>query len=475
MPLKRQRVLRPGLVTDLTHLLVNTVLVTVGAIGARRRRRDPLLLDPALRPRGRPAHGPCRSRSRSSLVFARELLGPPAHAHRCRFLWRFHSVHHSIEQMDWVAAGRLHPFDSGVHPGVHAPAAVRCSATAAGVFAGVAVFITLLAIFQHANVRIRFPVLRWVIPTPEWHHWHHAIDDEARDQNFGLPVVDKIFGTAYLPKGPAPHRLRHPLPGSPDGYLNHLALPLRPLRDLTPEARAPGPRSTSTSPAARPRSSEAPTSQEGDVVTAPPLSAEGATLLATLQSQRAHVLGILEGLDADTLRRTVLPTGWNMLGMVNHLTYDIEQFWFRAIVAGEQPVIDHLPTGDEGWRVPDARSADEVLEAYRTETALADAIIRPHPSTRRPPGGPPTSSGPSASSTSARSCCTSSPRPPATPATSMSPASSSTAERGCPHLSTRRPALGTYISVRAWPGRGREPRRPPRPRLPAWSWGARGG
>ena len=87
-------------------------------------------------------------------------------------------------------------------------------------------------------------------------------------------------------------------------------------------------------------------------MTAPPLSAEGATLLATLQSQRAHVLGILEGLDADTLRRTVLPTGWSMLGMVNHLTYDIEQFWFRAVVAGEQPVIDQLPTGDEGWRVP---------------------------------------------------------------------------------------------------------------------------
>ena len=114
-------------------------------------------------------------------------------------------------------------------------------------------------------------------------------------------------------------------------------------------------------------------------MTEPPLSAEGATLLATLQSQRAHVLGILEDLDADTLRRTVLPTGWSMLGMVNHLTYDIEQFWFRAVMAGEQPVIDQLPTGDEGWRVPDARSADEVLEAYRAETALADAVIRATP------------------------------------------------------------------------------------------------
>jgi uncharacterized damage-inducible protein DinB len=110
-------------------------------------------------------------------------------------------------------------------------------------------------------------------------------------------------------------------------------------------------------------------------VTASHLGAEGATLLATLQSQRAHVLGTLADLDDDTLRRPALPTGWTMLGMVNHLTYDIEQFWFRAVVAGEQPVIDHLPTGDEGWRVPDDRSTDEMLAAYRAETALADAII----------------------------------------------------------------------------------------------------
>ena len=32
--------------------------------------------------------------------------------HRVPLLWRFHSVHHSIEQMDWVASGRLHPLDS---------------------------------------------------------------------------------------------------------------------------------------------------------------------------------------------------------------------------------------------------------------------------------------------------------------------------------------------------------------------------
>ena len=76
--------------------------------------------------------------------------------HTVPFLWRFHSVHHSIEQMDWVASGRLHPLDSGFTQ-AFTVLPLFLLGYDAGVFAGVAVFITLLALFQHANVRLRFP------------------------------------------------------------------------------------------------------------------------------------------------------------------------------------------------------------------------------------------------------------------------------------------------------------------------------
>ena len=144
--------------------------------------------------------------------------------HQVPFLWRFHSVHHSIEQMDWVASGRLHPLDQAFTQAFTVYPLVLLG-YGAGVFGGVAVFITLLALFQHANVRLRFPGVRWVVNTPEWHHWHHAIDDEARDKNFGLPVVDVVFGTAYLPKAERPlgFGTRSPVPA--DGYLRHLAYP----------------------------------------------------------------------------------------------------------------------------------------------------------------------------------------------------------------------------------------------------------
>ncbi|WP_328658287.1 DinB family protein [Streptomyces sp. NBC_00334] len=99
------------------------------------------------------------------------------------------------------------------------------------------------------------------------------------------------------------------------------------------------------------------------------------TLLSFLHGQRRHVLGILDGLDPDALRQPVLPSGWNCLGLVQHLALDVERFWFRAVVVGEEEVINAL--GDEGdaWQVGPEVQAAEVLDRYRTETDLADGII----------------------------------------------------------------------------------------------------
>jgi len=99
-------------------------------------------------------------------------------------------------------------------------------------------------------------------------------------------------------------------------------------------------------------------------------------LKAYLAAQREHVLGILEGLDEETLRRPVLPSGWTCLGLVNHLAIDVERFWFRAVVAAEAAVtetIDDAP--DEAWQVGPEVSVKSVLALYRHEIALADAVI----------------------------------------------------------------------------------------------------
>lgn len=103
-------------------------------------------------------------------------------------------------------------------------------------------------------------------------------------------------------------------------------------------------------------------------------------LRSYLDDQRAHVLGILEGLDEDALRRPVpLPSGWSPLGLLQHLTLDVELFWFRAVIAGDQAAIAEMATIANAWQVAPDAPADAILARYREECARADAIIAATP------------------------------------------------------------------------------------------------
>ena len=103
---------------------------------------------------------------------------------------------------------------------------------------------------------------------------------------------------------------------------------------------------------------------------------ESGMLRSCLNRQRDHVLGILEGLGEEDLRRPVLPSGWTCLGLVRHLALDGERFWFRGVVAGEQAVIGELAeVQDDAWQVGSDVPAGAVFDLYRKEIDLANAII----------------------------------------------------------------------------------------------------
>ena len=108
----------------------------------------------------------------------------------------------------------------------------------------------------------------------------------------------------------------------------------------------------------------------------PAAANESGALLSSLNDQREHVLGILEGLPTEALRRPVLPSGWTCLGLVQHLAVDDERFWFRQVVAGE-PVDDGESA--DAWQVAPDVPAEAVLGLYRQETELANAIIAATP------------------------------------------------------------------------------------------------
>jgi hypothetical protein len=107
------------------------------------------------------------------------------------------------------------------------------------------------------------------------------------------------------------------------------------------------------------------------------VDAEIIALMLCLQRQRNHVLGAVEGLRDEVLRHPVLPSGWSCLGMVQHLTLSVERLWFRGVVAGDPEVIDMVGSQGSAWQVAPGLSADDVLDCYRHEAALVDAVIAP--------------------------------------------------------------------------------------------------
>ncbi|MHB1535004.1 MAG: mycothiol transferase [Acidimicrobiales bacterium] len=103
---------------------------------------------------------------------------------------------------------------------------------------------------------------------------------------------------------------------------------------------------------------------------------EHQALLHALTSQREQVFEALHGLEVDDLRRQVLPSRWTCLGLVNHLSLDVERFWFQAVIAGDQSAIDDvLGSSDNAWQVGIEVSAEAVLEGYRRNIERGDAII----------------------------------------------------------------------------------------------------
>lgn len=118
--------------------------------------------------------------------------------HRLPLLWRFHSVHHSAEHLDWLAAHREHPLDT-----VYTMSLINLPVFLLGfpleMLAGLVAFRGIWAIYIHSNVRLPIGPLRWFIGAPELHHWHH---DKARDAgNYAniSPLMDIIFGTYRCP------------------------------------------------------------------------------------------------------------------------------------------------------------------------------------------------------------------------------------------------------------------------------------
>ena len=120
--------------------------------------------------------------------------------HEIPRLWRIHAVHHSVEHMDWLAGSRNHVVQTIVDRSIAMVPLYLIGPDKAALDIYV-VFAGLQAVLVHANFGLPFGPLKYVICTPQYHHWHHSSEAPAIDTNYAvhMPLFDVIFGTFHMP------------------------------------------------------------------------------------------------------------------------------------------------------------------------------------------------------------------------------------------------------------------------------------
>lgn len=114
------------------------------------------------------------------------------------FFWRYHSVHHSIEELN--AMNSYHHPTEGIFQVllVLFPLSLLFSLPATGI-AGL-IFLGQ-GYFLHSATRIHFGPFRYIIGDNVFHRIHHSTVERHFNRNFSAiyPFWDMVFGTAYFP------------------------------------------------------------------------------------------------------------------------------------------------------------------------------------------------------------------------------------------------------------------------------------
>lgn len=123
--------------------------------------------------------------------------------HRVPILWEFHKVHHSVEEMGFAAHLRFHWMETILYKSaMYIPLAMIGFGLVD--FFIVHIFTTAIGHLNHANLRITYGPLKYILNNPIMHLWHHVKvlpKDRPYGVNYGitLSVWDYLFGTNYIP------------------------------------------------------------------------------------------------------------------------------------------------------------------------------------------------------------------------------------------------------------------------------------
>ncbi len=162
------------------------------------------------------------------VILVADLVQYTAHRayHEVPFLWRFHAVHHSARVMDWLAGSRQHILEL-LLTRILVLAPIFVLGFPQRIIDLYVVIVGFQAVFNHANVDVRLGPLRYLVVTPNFHHWHHSRDTEAIDRNYAahFAFIDYLLGTAVTAERTWPSRYGVVGDYVPLGFLAQQAFP----------------------------------------------------------------------------------------------------------------------------------------------------------------------------------------------------------------------------------------------------------
>ncbi len=125
--------------------------------------------------------------------------------HRYEFLWQFHKVHHSVEEMGFAAHLRYHWMENILYKPLKVLGVMLLGGFEPEMAFAVHFFAITIGHLNHANIKITWGPLKYVLNSPVMHLYHHAKhlpEEYPRGVNFGisLSVWDYLFKTNYIPE-----------------------------------------------------------------------------------------------------------------------------------------------------------------------------------------------------------------------------------------------------------------------------------
>lgn len=139
--------------------------------------------------------------------------------------WKYHAIHHAPTELEWISASRFHPANLALGT-IAVDVALLLTGVSPEVFIVIGPFSTIYSCLVHANLNWTFGPLRYVLASPVFHRWHHAID--VCDMNFAstFSFWDLMFGTWYMPVGLLPQVYGIADQNMPEGIFAQTVYPL---------------------------------------------------------------------------------------------------------------------------------------------------------------------------------------------------------------------------------------------------------